>query len=374
MVEGHENEVKSCAWSPSGQLLATCGRDKSVWIWELQPGHDFECVAVLNGHTQDVKQVVWHPTEDVLVSVSYDDTVKVWTEDPGGDDWSCAVTVGAKEGGHESTVWSAGFEPGTGRRMVTCSDDRTLGVWEAKGASTPTQTRSRGVILFSALVSLLLLLLLLDTLLSTSAASTAAAALVRRSSRARSRCARVNINCQRDQIVGLAAPVGKIATVASLTCGRSRSASTIYAPNPRTPLRARFHPEARSSRPFRSISVSPHSRSVPPAHPRLRAGLPNMTVSPLFRFPSGHDRPTISVAWGACGVVAAGGGDNSLRCYAPEPDDPARWRQIGAVEGAHDDDVNCVAWHPKETNSIATCSDDGSVKIWSVARADARGV
>eukprot|EP00903_Cladosiphon_okamuranus_P012809 g11971.t1 len=123
-LEGHENEVKSVAWSRGGNLLATCGRDKSVWIWEYDESEgDYECVTVLSDHTADVKSVRWLPNKDILVSCSYDETVRLWAEDI--DDWFLLDTLND----HTATVWGIAAN-GNGGRLATVGDDRKLVLWK----------------------------------------------------------------------------------------------------------------------------------------------------------------------------------------------------------------------------------------------------
>ncbi|PGH17037.1 hypothetical protein AJ79_01421 [Helicocarpus griseus UAMH5409] len=178
LLDGHDSEVKSLAWSPAGSLLATCSRDKSIWIWEdLDDGdNNFETVAVMQEHSGDVKWVSWHPSEECLASGSYDDTIRLWREDV--DDWgqvAClrghAGTVWCVEweGEGESTIPTANAEAGssdgasedettrrnntwlerhnqTGPRLVSCSDDRTIRIWtkQPRPRANPHASSSTG--------------------------------------------------------------------------------------------------------------------------------------------------------------------------------------------------------------------------------------
>lgn len=148
VLEGHDSEIKSLAFSSVVPLLATCSRDKSVWIWEELDDDNFETAAVLQEHEGDVKCVAWHPSEALLASGSYDDDIRLWREDL--DDWACCSLLR----GHEGTVWCVEFEGAdrvggpsrdanlsdsqkalleerekAGPRLISCSDDHSIRIW-----------------------------------------------------------------------------------------------------------------------------------------------------------------------------------------------------------------------------------------------------
>lgn len=150
IVEGHENEVKCVSWSHDGTMLATCSRDKSVWIWETdESGEEYECISVLQEHLQDVKHVVWHPSMALLASSSYDDTIRIWKENY--DDWECTAVLT----GHEGTVWCTDFDKSEHNlRLCSGSDDSTVRVWRYIRDGTSTGDTNQSWILEATLPSI----------------------------------------------------------------------------------------------------------------------------------------------------------------------------------------------------------------------------
>jgi WD domain, G-beta repeat len=79
ILRGHTDDVFTAAFDPSGTLLATAGRDRSVWLWDLARGEE---VARLPGHTSYIWSLAFSPDGATLASGSGDFTVRLWDTAP----------------------------------------------------------------------------------------------------------------------------------------------------------------------------------------------------------------------------------------------------------------------------------------------------
>lgn len=132
-LEGPDTEVKCVRWNSTGSLLASCGRDKTIWIWECSlvgniggdEDNEFECLSILNGHEADIKSLLFVNVDSIelLISASYDDSIKIWMED--GGDWYCAKTFANI---HSSTIWSLAVSHDH-QNILAASQDGSISIY-----------------------------------------------------------------------------------------------------------------------------------------------------------------------------------------------------------------------------------------------------
>jgi WD40 repeat protein/tRNA A-37 threonylcarbamoyl transferase component Bud32 len=108
---GHREEVYFATFSPDCRTLATCGKDRTVCLWDVHTGHRHQ---VLQGHNDEINWVAYSPDGRTLATASDDKTVKVW--DPTKEESRLTLC------GHNDRVVAVLFSP-DGCHVISCSRD-----------------------------------------------------------------------------------------------------------------------------------------------------------------------------------------------------------------------------------------------------------
>lgn len=117
ICRGHANWVRFVVFSPDGKTLASCGADCTVKLWNVQDG---VCIKTFMGHEHEVFAVAYSPDGQQLASASGDRTVKLWDVRDG----HCLNTLT----GHTNWVRSVAFSP-NGKMLASSGADHTIRVW-----------------------------------------------------------------------------------------------------------------------------------------------------------------------------------------------------------------------------------------------------
>ncbi|WP_303309982.1 WD40 repeat domain-containing protein [Hymenobacter sp. BT730] len=127
VLTSHKAHVWEVVYSPDNQVLASCGIDSTVLLWDKEG-----TLLRRLKHPIGVTAMAFSPDGQYLATGCYDDQVRFWRVADG--------TLAATLPGHTGTVWSVAFSP-DGRYLASTGEDKTIRLWAVAGASaTPART------------------------------------------------------------------------------------------------------------------------------------------------------------------------------------------------------------------------------------------
>jgi WD40 repeat protein len=104
--------------------VVTASADSTARVWDAQSG---KCLKVLQGHQKQVNSAAFSPDGQRVVTASWDHTARVW-DTRQEKVWRCCRAIGTWLIRRRSVP--------TAKRVVTASEDNTARVWDAQSGKS----------------------------------------------------------------------------------------------------------------------------------------------------------------------------------------------------------------------------------------------
>ena len=127
-LKGHKNSVFTSRFHPSGKYLITAGRDAQLKVWDTEA--EYVLRESIAAHLYTINDVIFREDGRYFISGSMDKAIKLWDAH---NFRLLKVLDKHRHAGHGNSVnkllWMNYRD-----LLVSCSDDRSISVWEIKFA------------------------------------------------------------------------------------------------------------------------------------------------------------------------------------------------------------------------------------------------